>query len=262
MELLLATSSPWLPSLHLASAVSAAGAAILVVWMFFDCSFPTIVQMASQDIRLRFVRDVHLRYWHRWEWYGSRLLAFAVLGGLSAMATLMVFVQLALGAASERTLANTVLASTVLAIWIGLFVLYRRLWWMAFKRRIRRLQPAMKAAVDQLLERWPETDVFLPGLGNYGVSSHDPDHLLHADRTPVPDLWETVGSISRKQNRYFGFGVSSYTDFGTETLTLRRCQVEYRMHGWSPPPMSVKVVRSPPVTMTIQHEYDCSLGGP
>ena len=216
--------------------------------------------MASQDVRLRFVHDARLRYWHRWEWYGPRLLAFAMLAVLSTAASLTVFLQFAFGATSQRSLANALLVMAVATVWFALFVLYHKVWWIAFVRRVTRLQPAMKAAVNQLVERWPETDVFLPGLGNYGVSCHDPDHLLHADATPVLDLSETVGGISRKQDCCLGFDISSYIVFGVETV--RRCQVECRMHGWSPPPTSVIEVRSPPHTRTVQHEYDVSLGGP
>lgn len=257
---LLATARTCLPSLHVASAISFTGAAIFVVWIFLDCSFSSVAQMAGQDIRLRFLHDPHLRYWHRWEWYGSRLWAFSILACLSAAASITVFIQFAFGADVDRGETNGVLVIAVLAVWIGLFAMYQKLWWMAFRRGIIRLQPAMKMAVDRLAERWPEGQVFLPGLGNYGVSSHDPDHLLHADPTPVPALWETIGIVSRKKDCCFRFGIESYLNFGAESF--QRCCVEYRMGGWSPPEMSVTEVRSPPHTRTVRHEYDFPLGDP
>jgi len=128
MGALLTTSWPWLPSLYVASAISFTGAAIFVAWLFLDCSFTAVKQMASQDIRLRFVHDANLRWWHRWEWYGSRLLAFAILAILSGAATLTTFLQFAFGAASQRTWTNGLLVTAVLAVWFALFVQYRRLW--------------------------------------------------------------------------------------------------------------------------------------
>lgn len=260
MGTLLVASWPWLPSVYVASAISITGAAVFVAWIFLDCSFSTVAQMAIQDIRLRFVYDAYLRWWHRWEWYGPRLLAFAIFAILGGAASLTALVQFAFGGASQRSWASGLLVTGVVAIWFALFMQYRRLWWMAFTHRVARLEPAMKTAVDQLLRQWPETSVFLPGLGNYDVSSHDPDHLLHADRTPVLDLWETIGIISRKQNCCLGFGISSYMRLGDKTF--HRCRVEYRMHGWSPPSTAVTEVRSPPHTRTVHHECDVPLGGP
>ncbi|MEN6451297.1 MAG: hypothetical protein ABFC96_12465 [Thermoguttaceae bacterium] len=258
MGALFAATWAWPPSLYIAYAITFAGAAIFVLWIFLDCSFSTVAQMAAQDIRLQFLHDPHLRYWHRWKWYGPRLWAFAILAALSAAASTTVFIQLAFRADAERSIRNAVLAIAVLAVWIGLFAVYRKLWWMAFRRRIVRLQPAMKMAVDRLSEQWPEADVFLSGLGNYSVSSHDPDHLLHADPTPVPVLWETIGGISRKKDCCFRFGIESYLNFGAESF--QRCCVEYRMGGYSPPERSATEVRSPPHTKTVRHEHDFPLG--
>jgi hypothetical protein len=256
---LLAASWPWLPSVYVASAISITGAAVFVAWIFLDCSFPTVAQMASQDIRFRFVYDVHLRWWHRWEWYGPRLLAFAIFAILGGAASLAAFFQFAFGGASQRSWASGLLVTAVVAIWFTVFMQYDRLWWLAFTHRLARLKPAMKTAVDQLLRQWPETSVFLPGLGNYGVSSRDPDRLLRADSSPVPDLWETIGGISRREDCCLGFGISSYMRLGDKTL--HGCLVEYRMHGWSPPATAVSEVRSPPHTRTVHHEYDFPLGG-
>ncbi len=76
---------------------------------------------------------------------------------------------------------------------------------------------------------------------------------------PVPDFWETIGSVSRKEDCYLRFGVSSYIDISVPSF--RHCYVEYRMHDWSPPPVAVTEVRSPPHTRTVQHEDDFPLGG-
>ena len=62
MGALLATSWSWLPSVRLGSAVSLAGAAVFVVWLFVDCSFSKVANMAGQDLRLRFLHDVYLRW--------------------------------------------------------------------------------------------------------------------------------------------------------------------------------------------------------
>ncbi len=83
MSALIATSWSWLPSLYTASAASLVGAAAFVVWIFLDCSFPRVAQYVSQDVRFRFVHDAYLRDWHRWECYGSRLWAFAILAVLA-----------------------------------------------------------------------------------------------------------------------------------------------------------------------------------
>jgi hypothetical protein len=260
MCVLLAASWSWLPSILAASVVSLAGAAAFVAWVFIDCSFPRVAQYVRQDIRLRFVHDAYLRYWHRWEWYGPRLWAFAVLAVLSAAATLTVLGQFVFGGPAQRSRANAMLVTAVVVVWLALYLLYHRLWWIAFRYRVMRLLPAMKAA-EQVIERWPDADtsVFLPGLGNYGALN-EPDHLLHADRVPMPQLWENIGSVSRKQDCYLSFGIESYGDV-TASGGFRRCFVEYRMHGWSPPPIAVTEVRSPPSTRTVRHESDFPLGG-
>ncbi len=260
MGTLLVASWTWLPSFPVAFVISILGAAAFIGWIFLDCSFPAVANIARQDVHLQFIQDGYLRRWHRREWYGTRLVVFAILAMVGGMASLAAIFQFAFGDAAQRSWTSGLLLAAVVTIWFLLVTQQNRLWWLAFRCRVARLEPAMKKAAAQLLSHWPETSVYLPGLGNYSVSSADPDRLLHADPTFMPQLWETIGGISRKQDCCLGFGISSYLHFiGT---TLHGCRVEYRMNGWSPPSTDVIEDRSPRLTKTIHHEYEFPYGEP
>jgi hypothetical protein len=247
MGALLATF--WLP-LPFALALALAGAGFFVAWMFLDCEFFETARIAAQDLRLRFVHDPYLRHMHRREQHGPRLTVFALMAALSAIAGLAGFLGLAFGDAADRSRANILSAIAIAAIWFGLFTQHRRLWWMAFRWRIARLQPAMKTAATLLQKQWPGSSVVLPGLGNYGVSCQRPDTLLSADCLRFAWFRGAVGSIARKQDQCVSFAIEGY----------RGWSVERRKPGWSPPPVAVIEVRSPPHTRTVRHEYEFPLG--
>ena len=247
----------WLPSIGSAAAILVSSAALFVLWLFLDCSFPQLVSIAGQDIRFRFLHDAHLRYYHRWSYYGSRLLLFAILAVPSTIAACIIFVRIAFGGGMERSLTNVSLSIAVAAIWIGLITQNGRIWWLAFRSRVQRLLPAVKRAAETL-QKWPSSSVSLAGLGSYEPPEHDSTRLLHADPTLIPYLWEDVGVISRSGEDCLRFSIDSYTHAADDSF--RRCCIERRRKGWSPPPVSVTEVRSPPYVRTVQHESEYPLG--
>jgi len=84
-----------------------------------------------------------------------------------------------------------------------------------------------------------------------------PKRLLHADRTPFPYLWEIVGIISRSGEDCLRFSMDSYLHVSMDSS--HHCYVERRHNGWSPPPVSVTEVRSPPSVRTVHYESDYPL---
>ena len=249
----LSTTWSWLPSIGCAAAILTAIAALFILWIFVDCSFSWVAAIAGQDLRLRFLHDAHVRYDHRWEHYGPRLLVFWILAAIGTLAACIIILRLAFGGGVERGLWNVIVSILVAAIWIGLLTQYHRIWWIAFRRRVRRLLPAVKKAAE-ILQTWPTSDVFLPGLGNYGPLKHFPTRLLHADPSPIQPIGETVRGISRSGEDCLRFSINSYTHATIDTF--RNCCIELRRDGWSPPPVSVTETPSPPSVRTVHHEGD------
>ena len=257
MSTWLPTLWSWLPSIGSAATISAASAALFVLWIFIDCSFPQTASIAGQDIRFRFLHDAYVRYEHRWQNYGPRLLVFVILAVIGTLAAFVIILQLTLGGPAERGLWNVMVSISVAAIWSGLITQNRRIWWLAFRSRVLRLLPAMKRAAETL-QTWPSSSVSLAGLGNYEPPEHDSTRLLHADPTLVPYLWEEVGVISLSGEDCLRFSIDSYTHVAD--ASFRRCCIERRHNGWSPPPVSATEIPSPPSVRTVHHESEYPLG--
>ena len=246
---LFAISLPWLPSLLAGALISVSCAAIFAIWFFLDCSFPETARLAGRNLRLRYLRDADLRFWNRWECYGPRLLLFFVLAFAGAASAAIAILRLATGGLRNRSAAEFAISFALAVIWIAFFVFHRRLWWIAFRRRVARLWPAMKAAAGAL-EHWASASIFLPGLGNYAPSRSDANLLLSDDPSPWPMLFkEKVGGIRRKPGECLRFGIESYLG----------CCVEYRADGWTPQPVSVAEHWSHTKTVRLQSQFP--LGG-
>ena len=140
---------------------------LLVVWIFLDASFRWIPHIVGRDLQLQFLSDPELRLMHEWQVYGLRLLIFAVLMVVAIASTLTVFAQLVIGRKRDRSIRSMLLATALVALWLGFFAAQPQLSEIAFRQRILRHLPAMKSAADRLANDWPSETVHLPGLGDY-----------------------------------------------------------------------------------------------
>ena len=168
----------YVPPSWLAYAISLSVLVLMVVWIFVDCRFHAVLGIAVADVRFHFLHDADLRELHHWEFFGPRLLLFAVLSLLALASTVIVFARTVFGSRMERSIKAMLLVTALLAIWLSLFASYDRLWVIAFQHRIVRQKAALRNAVAILSKEWPERNVVLPGLGNYEISDLGPNILF------------------------------------------------------------------------------------
>jgi hypothetical protein len=178
----------------------------------FDCSFRWIPNIIGQDLRFRFVHDSHLRSMHSWQIHGPRLLVFLLLSLLAMTFTGVVVGRLLMGSERERSIKCMLLATGLVACWLGLATSWQGLWWLAFRHRIAKHHDAMKAAVTRLSDQWPTSRIDLPGLGGYEMSGHDPNLLYIEGHCPngLTDFTEAFDRIGKNRNGGFSFAVGSY----------------------------------------------------
>jgi hypothetical protein len=183
---------------------------LFVLWIVFDCSFHWIPPIVGQDLRFQFLSDPNVAGFHSWDFWGPRLLVFAILAFVALTATVMVFARILVGSEAERSIKSMLLATALVAFWLSLFASYNQLWWLAFRYRVLRYHDAMKASVAVLSEHWPTEKVALPGLGPYVVSGQDPNLLFTDSRgNPFTNFTEVFDRIGRRKNGDFSFAVQS-----------------------------------------------------
>jgi hypothetical protein len=199
----------WPPTFARAYALSLGILVLFILWIFFDASFNYVRSFVALDLHLRFLNDPFVREMHGWDSLGPRLILFAALALLAITATITVFARILVGSETERSIKSMLLATALLAMWLGLLTSYDRLWWYSFWYRVLRCHDAMKAGVAALSDHWPGDRVFLPGLGSYVVSADDPDLLYIDDRAPIAPFREALGTISRNSKGDFSFAVAS-----------------------------------------------------
>lgn len=214
----------WPPSFAGAYTWSLAMMLLLVVWVFLDASFRWIPNIVGRDLQLQFLNDAELRLMHEWQAYGPRLLIFAVLMVVAIASTLTVFVNLVIGRKRDRSIRSMLLATALVALWLGFFAAQQQLSEIAFRHRILRRLPAMKSAADRLANDWPSEAVHLPGLGDYTL--HNGKLLSNALPRNGSISHEVVFHIKRGKNGDLTFTlISSYP--------THDC-VEYRRSGSQP----------------------------
>lgn len=188
-------------SFPLAYALSIAAILGFALWIVVDSSFGVLLDVVLIDLRLRPHPGIAMGPVHSWGELGSRLAILGVMTVAGFGGLLVVLARSMAGKGTDRTVRGMMLATALVAAWLGLAVSYQSLDWFGFKFRIKRELPSLKAIAARLREAWPRDGGTLPGLGDYQVDASAPDYLLIGGSRSEYPMREKVGwSVRRSKH--------------------------------------------------------------
>jgi hypothetical protein len=206
-----------LPGFTWAAATSALVLAVLTFLIVIDSYFAGTIALASIDwglsSQLEFdqesLDEALTLLSGRW-WLLVTLCVLAI------ASTAVMLGRLFANMASRRTLATTVMATIVIAGWLGLFTHFERLHDYSIYQEVQRLLPELEVLAHRLRADWPLRSVEIP---SYGYLSPWPDHptLLAVAESEARTPLSAVTAIHKHGNAIlFGFSYSSGAPFSIE----------------------------------------------
>jgi hypothetical protein len=156
-----------LPSFGIALGASVAALLAFAVWAFVDASFPVTLEIVRIDLRLQEHPGLDMTETHGWDELGPRLLLFATLAAVGALATLLVFYRILFGSRQGRSLRSLFLAVALVGLWLTLSLSREKLESAGFQWRLHRAAKGLKQDAAILLAEWPMRDGVLPYSGPY-----------------------------------------------------------------------------------------------